>query len=154
MTDEHVRRDLFGMSIDPANPVVALCAAGMERDGVPEEALSFFQQAWAARRDDYDAAIAAHYLARHQPSPDATHQWNALAVAHAERVPRDQISELLPSLYLNLASSLAALGQPGEARRALDLAAEHLVALPVDGYRAMLSRGIDRLRSSLHPVGA
>jgi hypothetical protein len=141
------------MTIDPANPVVALCAAGMERDGVPEEAMSFFERAWAARRDDYDAAIAAHYLARHQPTPDATHHWNALAVAHAERVPRDRISELLPSLYLNHASSLATLEQLAAARRALDLAAEHLAALPDDGYRAMLSRGIDRLRSSLHRAG-
>jgi hypothetical protein len=56
-------------------------------------------------------------------------------------------------LYLNHASSLATLEQLATARRALDLAAEHLAALPDDGYRAMLSRGIDRLRSSLHRAG-
>jgi hypothetical protein len=56
-------------------------------------------------------------------------------------------------LYLNHASSLATLEQLAAARRALDLAAEHLAALPDDGYRAMLSRGIDRLRSSLHRAG-
>ena len=52
------------MSIDPINPVVLLCAAGMEREGEPEEARRLFQQAWDARRNDYEAAIAAHYLAR------------------------------------------------------------------------------------------
>ena len=46
------------MPIDPNNPVVLLCAAGMERDGEPEEARRLFQQAWDARRNDYDAAIA------------------------------------------------------------------------------------------------
>lgn len=134
------------MPPDPTNPVVALCVAGMARDGVSEEALPLFEQAWAARQDDYDAAIAAHYLARHQPTPAATHHWNTLAVAHAERLPDGRARELLSSLYLNLASSFATLEQLDEARAALDSATEHLVALPADGYRAMLARGIDRLR--------
>src|ERR1051325_11267249 len=127
-TKDSVSRTEKPLPIDPSNPVVALCAAAMACEGETETARRLFQEAWAARRDDYDAAIAAHYLARHQPTPDATHHWNALAVAHAERVPRDRISELLPSLYLNHASSLATLEQLAAARRALDLAAEHLAA--------------------------
>jgi len=48
------------MPIDPNNPVVALCAAGMTCDGGPAEARSLFEEAWNARRDDYDAAIAGY----------------------------------------------------------------------------------------------
>jgi len=73
--------------IDPTNPVVVLCAEGMAADGTPAEARRLFERAWAARRDDYDAAIAAHFLARHQPSAADTLHWNALAVRLAEAVP-------------------------------------------------------------------
>ena len=58
--------------IDPTNPVVALCSEGMAAEGTPAEALRLFERAWAARRDDYDAAIAAHFVARHQASPEDT----------------------------------------------------------------------------------
>jgi uncharacterized protein HemY len=72
------------MNMDPNNPVVVLCAAGMAVEGVPGEALALFEQAWDARQDDYDACIAAHFLARQQPTADATQQWNLVAVRHAE----------------------------------------------------------------------
>ena len=103
------------MPIDLNNPVVALCAAGMAAEGTPAEARAFFERAWAARRDDYDACIAAHYLARHQPNAEETLDWNARAVGHAIAVTDDRASELLPSLYLNLADSLATLGRTAEA---------------------------------------
>ena len=47
------------MDIDPRNPVVALCAAGMAIKGDAEAARRLFEQAWDARTDDYDASIAA-----------------------------------------------------------------------------------------------
>ena len=43
------------MNIDPDNPVVALCAAGMAVEGDSSAALALFEQAWLARRDNYDA---------------------------------------------------------------------------------------------------
>jgi tetratricopeptide (TPR) repeat protein len=137
------------MPIDPINPVVLLCAAGMERDGEPEEARRLFQQAWDARRNDYDAAIAAHYLARHQPTPDETLRWNSLAVTHAERVVDGRTTELFPSLYLNLASSLAALGRLDEARIIIVRAKAHLETLRADGYREFLAYGISRLQARI-----
>jgi len=137
------------MPIDPKNPVVLLCAAGMERDGEPEEARRLFQQAWDARRNDYDAAIAAHYLARHQPTPHETLRWNSLAVTHAERVADGRTTELFPSLYLNLASSLTALGRLDEARAIIARAKEHLESLRADGYRDFLAHGISRLQARL-----
>ena len=133
------------MVFDPANPVIALCAAGMAAEGVPAEARTYFEQAWAARRDDYDAAIAAHYLARHQPTPAATLHWNTLAVTHFERIADGRGQELGASLYLNLADSLFATGRQEEARAAASGAAQHLEALPPDGYRQMIEQAIARL---------
>ena len=72
--------------LDPTNPVVALCAQGMAVEGTPEEARRLFALAWAARRDDCDATIAAHFVARHQPTLAETLHWNAVAVSHAEAV--------------------------------------------------------------------
>ena len=121
----------------------------MERDGEPEEARRLFQQAWVARRNDYDAAIAAHYLARHQPTPHETLRWNSLAVTHAERVVDGRTTELFPSLYLNLASSLTALGRLDEAREIIGRAKERLEGLRADGYRDFLAIGINRLQARL-----
>lgn len=65
---------------DPDNPVMQLCAAGMQVDGEPDKARPLFEQAWNARRDDFDASVAAHFLARHQPTPAATREWNERAL--------------------------------------------------------------------------
>ena len=137
------------MPIDPSNPIVALCAAGVACEGEPQKARRLFQEAWDKRRDDYDAAIAAHYLARHQPTPALVLDWNARAVAHCERVTDDRAAELLPSLYLNLADSLLTIGRRDEARMVADRAAEHLGALPADGYRSFVALGITRLQEKL-----
>ena len=140
------------MAFDPANPVIALCAAGMAAEGVPAEARALFEQAWAARRDDYDAAIAAHYLARHQPTPAATLHWNALAVTHFERIPDERGQEIGASLYLNLTDSLLAAGRQAEAQAAAARAAQHVETLPPDGYRQMIERAIARLLARI-PAG-
>ena len=96
----------------------------MACEGHPERARLLFEEAWDTRRDDYDAAVAAHYLARHQPTPVLALDWNARAVSHAERVTDGRATELLPSLYLNLGDSLLAVGRPAEARACADLADE------------------------------
>ena len=137
------------MSIDPNNPVVALCAAGMAVEGTPADARAFFERAWASRRDDYDACIAAHYLARHQGTARETLDWNARAVRHATAVTDDRARELLPSLYLNLADSLAALGDVAEATVAANEAATLLTRLPNDAYAGFIAMGIRRLQARL-----
>jgi hypothetical protein len=121
----------------------------MACEGAPEQARRFFQEAWNARRDDYDAAIAAHYLARHQPTPLLTLDWNARAVIYCERIVDGRASELVPSLYLNLADSLFAVGRRAEARAVAERAAEHLTALPSDGYRSFIGLGLARLQEKL-----
>jgi hypothetical protein len=135
--------------IDPTNPVVALCAEGMAMEGTPADARRLFEQAWAARRDDYDAAIAAHFVARHQATAADTLHWNALAVRHAEAVSDGSADELLASLYLNLGDAHAQLGQRAAGVAAVRQAAEHLAAVPAGGYHDLLALGIDRLANRL-----
>ena len=131
--------------IDPTNPVVALCAEGMAMEGTPAEARRLFEQAWAIRRDDYDAAIAAHFIARHQLTPADVLHWNALAVRHAEAVPNGRAAELMASLYLNLGDAHANLGDVAAGAEAVRRAADHLAALPPGGYREFVAMGIRRL---------
>ena len=131
--------------IDPTNPVVALCAEGMAIEGTPAEARRLFEQAWSIRRDDYDAAIAAHFVARHQPTPADTLHWNALAVRHAEAVPDDRAAGLLASLYLNLGDAQANVGDIAAGAASVRRAAGHLAAVPPGGYREFVAMGIRRL---------
>jgi hypothetical protein len=135
--------------IDPNNPVVALCAQGMAVEGTPDVARPLFEQAWNARRDDYDAAIAAHFLARHQPTPEDVLHWNEVAAHHAELVPDGRADALLASLYLNLGDAYATLGHDAAAVDAVRRARGHLDVLPHDGYREFVTMGINRLAERL-----
>ena len=142
------------MSIDPDNPVVALCAAGMAVDGDARAARALFEQAWEARRDDYDASIAAHFLARHQPTVESKLHWNSLAAHHAEAVTDDRILELRASLYLNLGDAYLGAGNLADAQAAADKARASLSDLPMDGYRTFVEGGIERLQRRLAEAGS
>lgn len=134
------------MTIDPENPVVALCAAGIQLEGTPAAARSLFEQAWSARRDDYDASIAAHFLARQQATPaDALH-WNEVAVERAEAVTDGRAEELMASLYLNLGDAQLSSGNRAAAAVAVERATASLCALGAGGYRDFVELGIQRLR--------
>jgi hypothetical protein len=137
------------MDFDLTNPVVALCAAGMAVEGEAEKAKQLFEQAWAARRDDYDASIAAHFLARHQSTIEARVHWNAVAAQHAEAVPDGRTDEFKASLYLNLADALLAAGEHASAQDALTKAIVHVGDLPDGGYRTFVERGIGGVRERL-----
>jgi hypothetical protein len=140
------------VTISADNPVVALCAAGMAREGEqPAEALALFEQAWSIRKDDVDAAVAAHYVARHQPNAEATLHWNQVALEHAQRVEGHGATHLMASLYLNFGDSLAGVGRHAKARDAVERAATSLAVLPAGGYRDLLAGGIRRLQERLAP---
>ena len=141
------------MTIDPDNPIVKLCAAGMMVEGMPTEARALFEQAWAVRRDDYDACIAAHFLARHQPTANETLYWNTLAAQHAEAVTDGRADGFFASLYLNLAASFKEVNRMTEARDGLALAVKHLAAVPEGGYRDFVAMGIRRLQEQLAEDG-
>lgn len=142
------------MVIDGDSEVARLCAAGMSVDGDPAAALALFMQAWALRRDDYEASVAAHFVARHQESPELVLHWNTLAVHHAEAVKDDRAQSLFPSLYLNLGESLRVLGRYREAMVAVTRGLSCLELLPADGYRKFVEGGLWRLdeRLSYQPI--
>ena len=113
------------------NPVVQLCIQGTQAEfnGRIDEARALYRQAWEASTDDYEACIAAHYMARYQETPEDALAWNLEALARAEAVGDDRIAGFYPSLYVNLGRSFELLGQEAEAkqyyRMASDLGLEH-----------------------------
>ncbi len=89
-----------------------------------EDARACYQQAWNTRTDDYDACIAAHYVARFQDGPEETLRWNQIALEHAAAVKDGSVDEFYPSLYLNMGQSFEALGDKSNAEKYYGLAAE------------------------------
>jgi hypothetical protein len=130
--------------MDPDNPVAKLCVAGMaaEGEGRAADAKALFEQAWTASRDDYDACVAAHYLARHQPSVEQELSWNRIALERADRVGDERVREFYASLYLNLAHSLEKLGQTAAAFERYSEAARHLESVPDGPYARLVRTGV------------
>jgi tetratricopeptide (TPR) repeat protein len=130
--------------LDPDNPIVKLCAAGMraEAERCADDARALFLQAWDARTDDYEACIAAHFVARHADRPQEALHWNQVALAHADGVDSERVQDFYPSLYLNLGFAHEVLGQHAEAARHYAQAAAAAVALPASPYTDMVREGI------------
>lgn len=107
------------------NPVIKLCIAGTqaEFDGNMEAACELYRQAWETFTDDYEACIAAHYVARCQESPEETFRWNREALARAKAIDDDSIKDFYPSLYLNMGRSYEQLGNQTEAEKYYNMAA-------------------------------
>ena len=74
--------------MNPDNPVIRLCASGMEAEGEgeTERGRELFVEAWNVASDDYERCIAAHYIARHQSSLTETMLWNQRSLDHAKAV--------------------------------------------------------------------
>jgi hypothetical protein len=130
--------------MDANNPVVKCCIEGMlaEAEGRMADAARLFLQAWEIHQDDFEACIAAHYMARHQTSPAETLRWNQAALDHANAAPADQVQGFYPSLYLNLGWSYEALGDMAAARNCYQLASSEMDALPDGPYRNKVQRGV------------
>jgi tetratricopeptide (TPR) repeat protein len=111
--------------MDINNHVIQLCIAGTQAEfkGQLEQARSLYQQAWEAAQDDYEACIAAHYVARFQEDPANRLHWNQVALDRALEVADGRVQEFYPSLYLNMGQSYELLGDQDEARHYYDLAA-------------------------------
>jgi tetratricopeptide (TPR) repeat protein len=111
--------------MDLTNPVIQLCIEGTraEFEGRREDARVLYQQAWDSAGDDYEACIAAHYVARLQDSPEQTLHWNQIALQRADASDPERVREFYPSLYLNMGQSHEALGDQAEAKRYYSLAA-------------------------------
>jgi hypothetical protein len=114
------------IKMDVNNPVIQLCMEGTraEFEHRLDDARLHYQRAWEARADDYDACIAAHYIARFQETPEETLRWNQTALSHADAVGDERVGDFYPSLYLNLGKSHEVLGNQAEAQKYYSLAAE------------------------------
>lgn len=111
--------------MDTKNPVIELCIEGTrcEFDGKKSAACELYRLAWEAARDDYEACIAAHYLARCPDSAEEIFYWNQVALERADAIKDDRVKDFYPSLYLNLGRSYELLGNHVEAKKYFDLAA-------------------------------
>ena len=111
--------------MDVNNPVIKLCLAGTQAEfaGRIAEAHSLYQQAWESAHDDYEACIAAHYVARHQPTPEAALYWNQIALDRANAVADERVQGFYGSLYLTLGYSYELVGDLAAAQHYYALAA-------------------------------
>ncbi|NYI06730.1 hypothetical protein [Allostreptomyces psammosilenae] len=130
--------------MDPNNAVIQLCVRGMreEAEGRPADARAAFLRAWNAATDDYERCVAAHYLARHQPTPEETLRWNQQCLDLADAVGDERVGGFYASLHTNMGRAHQALGHVEQARRHYRLAAAHLADAPDDGYGEWVRYGI------------
>ena len=108
------------------NHVIRLCVEGTraEFEHRMEDARLLYRQAWDARTDDYEACIAAHYVARFQASAEESLRWNQIALDCASAVNDQRVKDFYPSLYLSLGRSYELMGNPDDVQRYYALAAE------------------------------
>jgi hypothetical protein len=104
------------------NLIVEGCRA--EFEGRREDARLLYWQAWLAAQDDFDACIAAHYVARFKEDPNEILRWNQESLTRADAVKDERVKDFYPSLYLNMGRSYEMLGNHSEAQRYYELAAE------------------------------
>ena len=111
--------------MNPDNPVVKLCIEGTQAEfqGLIAKARSLYQKAWDTAQDDYEACIAAHYVAHLQEDPQERFHWNQVALEKANAVTDQSVQDFYPSLFLNMGQSHELLGNDREAKRYYDLAA-------------------------------
>ena len=111
--------------LDTENPVVKMCIAGTQAEfqGQLESAAALYMQAWQLATDDYEACIAAHYVARSQNDLVETLCWNQTALLHADAVENEKVKDFYPSIHLSMGRSHELLGNQPEAEKYYALAA-------------------------------
>ncbi|MFD5316541.1 hypothetical protein [Streptomyces sp. NPDC127098] len=141
--------------MDPHNEVVRLCVAGMaaEAEGERDRARELFERAWAAAGDDYERCVAAHYVARHQDTPEETLRWNEECLRLADAVGDEKMAGFYASLHLNIARAHRTAGRAEPAREHFALAARHVDAVPEGQYREWIRFAVARGLGA-HAAGA
>lgn len=140
--------------MDPDNPVIRLCTQGVYAEATSQldRARALFEQAWRSSRDDVEACIAAHYVARHQATLDQALWWNQIALARADAAQGDaRVRAFYPSLHLHLGTAHENLGQLAAARHHYQRAAEDLDQILDHDHRDEITTnvalGLTRTRS-------
>lgn len=130
--------------LDPTNPVNTLVIRGMQAEGQGrhDRARDLFAQAWDAHTTAIEGAVAAHYVARQQDSPEQTLEWNRRALDLVADADADTVAGWMPSLHLNLGKSYEDLGDLDTALRHYRRAEAASPALSADGYGSMTRAGI------------
>ncbi len=119
------RRSIHEIKHIKTNHVIALCIQGSqaEYEKCFDLARLLYQQAWQASTDDFEACVAAHYMARVQTDFKENLRWNQVSLQLAQTADPKRIQNFLPSIYVNLGFSHEQLGNLHEARQFYDLAA-------------------------------
>jgi tetratricopeptide (TPR) repeat protein len=139
------------MEFSQNNKVVHLCAKGMEAEGQGklEQARNYFEEAWERAATDFEKFTAAHYVARHQKSVCDKLMWDKTALIHALNIKDEDVTETLPSLYLNVGKCYEDLNDFEQARNNYQAALSFTGSLPDNGYgnmiKAGITNGLDRL---------
>jgi hypothetical protein len=138
--------------MNPENPVVKLCVQGMEFEskGDFEEASKFFLSAWSHSTDDFERCLAAHYVARHQNDLNEALVWNQRSLDHARAVGDETVSELFPSLYLNMGKACEDLGRRDDAQHYYKMTEEVLCSLPDNRYKEIIRDAVKRALDRVH----
>ncbi len=112
--------------MDATSITSKLCIEGIraEFEGRINDARALYQQAWDASANDYDACIAAHYVARFQTNPHDILKWNQEALARADALGNERVQAFYPSLYVNLGHSYELLGDQTQATHYYQLATD------------------------------
>jgi hypothetical protein len=136
----------YHFEVDPNNPIVRLCAKGMEFEGrgCLDEASQVFLNAWNESADDFERCIAAHYVARHQKNSVDTLLWNQRSLDLANAVAEERVREFYPSLYLNMGKAHEDLGNREESRRFYEMAVTALDSLPEGRYGDIVREAVGR----------
>ena len=100
--------------------------------------------AWSQSTDDFERCIAAHYVARHQKSPDEALTWNRRSLDYARAVSDEKASRFFPSLYLNMGKAYEDLGKRDDAHRFYAMTEEVLSSLPDNQYRGIIRDAVER----------
>jgi hypothetical protein len=110
--------------LDLTSETVRLCMAGnqAEFERWLADARALFAHAWDAATDDYEASIAAHYIAHLEPDPATALAWDLEALRRG--LMDDRSAEFMPSLYVSLGGSYERVGDAVEAKKYFDMAAE------------------------------
>ena len=133
------------ITMDPDNPIIRLCAEGMGEQalGNREAAEALFMRAWSEASDDFEACVAAHYLARCGEDEAAAFHWNEVALIRADRVDDERVRDFYPSLHLNMGYSYELRGDRVSARTHYLYAAARIAGLPEEPYTVMIRKGIE-----------
>jgi len=132
------------MEFDRSNPIVKLCAKGMECEGLGlnADARKLFEQAWDESTTDFEKFTAAHYVARHQETISEKLKWDKTALQFALIIQDNNVQATLPSLYLNIAKCYEDLNDITLASENYKKALSFTDQLPDNGYGTMIRRGI------------